>query len=188
MEMTPVKKGFTLIEVMVVLSVLALLTVLGYSFFGSILKEARNKAYVTGIGNNLYALETAWLRHEQKTGNRLSSTDLSALVDAGELRAIPSLPEGAIDPTVTVPTGYICFTGNDYGGPSAANDVICYAQGVTAELCDTWNDERTSIGHSHTDTTSMAVIGALLDADNPVCWHFTSATPSHVIVSRIESN
>ncbi len=52
-------RAFTLIEVMVVLSILALIAILAYNFFGSTMKEATVSQAATKIYNDLRVISDA---------------------------------------------------------------------------------------------------------------------------------
>lgn len=84
------KKAFTLIEVMVVLSILAIIAILAYNFFGGTMKEASLKQATTKLYNDMRTMDDAISKYEIDNGTL--PADLDALVTAGILKAIPTPP------------------------------------------------------------------------------------------------
>lgn len=62
------KKGFTLIEVMVVLSIVALVAILSYSFFGDSIREAFEKRNLIALEKQIHSVETAFGRWRMNGG------------------------------------------------------------------------------------------------------------------------
>lgn len=85
------KAAFTLIEVMVVLSILAIIAILAYNFFGSTMKEAKVKQAVTKFQRDLELLTQAVDLYHSKNGTYPSN--MNALLSDGVLSAEPLQPQ-----------------------------------------------------------------------------------------------
>lgn len=136
-------KGFTLIEVMVVLSILALVAILAYNFFGSTMKEAKLKSNVTQLKKDMQAISTAWGLYYAKNGAHPGSVD--ALVTDGQLKAAPVPPN---DTVVTPPGGYGVRDDYDCMGSVAMQDPnpcvkddLVRVYYVKKEICEAVNAE-----------------------------------------------
>lgn len=89
------KKAFTLIEVMVVLSILAIIAILAYNFFGGTMKDANSKQAITKIYNDLRVIDDAVSKYEIDNGTL--PPDLNTLVTSGIIKAIPQPPQQCWD-------------------------------------------------------------------------------------------
>jgi prepilin-type N-terminal cleavage/methylation domain-containing protein len=148
------KNAFTLIEVMVVLSILAIIAILAYNFFGSTMKEAVRKQRVTKIYNDLRTLSNAYEMYEVQEGVP-PFADLATYPDimtAGLLKAVPTTIVPQTGPT----NSYYFRSDINFVGPTAATDhVIAYAvsqagSGIgleTNEICKDFNDRYSTQGH-----------------------------------------
>lgn len=86
-------RAFTLIEVMVVLSILALIAILAYNFFGGVMKEATLKQQVTKVYNDLRILSDATAKYEMDNGSvGAIDTSIGTLVTAGIIKSLPTTP------------------------------------------------------------------------------------------------
>lgn len=121
-------KGFTLIEVMVVLSILALIAILAYNFFGSTMKEAQIKQKTTQIFNDLRVVSDACELFYNKTGSWPTDVDGNDLVNAGIIKAMPS------DIWLNI--------GEDKGGPTTDPDLFVAhwsSDQVMPDVCKAFN-------------------------------------------------
>jgi len=131
------KRGFTLIEVLVVLSILAIVAVLAYNFFGSSMKEAKLTQATSKIYNDLRVLSDAAQVYEVKHGTL--NTDLAGLVADGIIKAAPT-PDPAV---MAIPGGnyeYSYFAG-DYLAPFGGDDDLVNLGGVNLEVCGAYNEK-----------------------------------------------
>lgn len=142
------KRAFTLIEVMVVLSILAIIAILAYNFFGSTMKDASLTTEVVKVHNGLRVLADAHQEYIRKNGQdvpgHLDSNDGSMLTYF-DVKSLPPEPKD----------NYQDFSGgrtaahNDYNydpanrnmNPAAGstNDGLFNFAIVTDEFCVAYN-------------------------------------------------
>jgi prepilin-type N-terminal cleavage/methylation domain-containing protein len=151
-------RAFTLIEVMVVLSILAIIAILAYNFFGSTMKQAAVSSQATQIYRDMLAIDTAYNLAAMKTGAHWEVsapavtpiTNISTIIDDGGLRVVPTPPQNAYDPDEYFTWGYeYGLLGNnvwDFGGPSTAKDLTIALFGVTRDVCQELNTKYSSVG------------------------------------------
>lgn len=87
------RRGFTLIEVMVVLSLLAMITVLAYNFFGNTMREARLRQAATKFYNDFRILSDAMDEFYRRNGRLPTAAEVNGdkiLVTSGILKAMPT--------------------------------------------------------------------------------------------------
>lgn len=82
-------RAFTLIEVMVVLSILAIIAILAYNFFGNTMKEASIKQATTKVYNDLRVMADAVEMYKIKNGVYPPHYQMGDLVTDGQLKARP---------------------------------------------------------------------------------------------------
>lgn len=140
------RRAFTLIEVMVVLSILAIIAILAYNFFGSTMKEATLKQQATRIYNDLRVLSDATEKYFIDNGSYYaggSDPALDPLVTSGILKSRPGKMHGG-------DAWWSFWTTADRGGPTAAADTYLeYGYDGAAsidELCRKYNEMFTSLG------------------------------------------
>lgn len=149
------RKAFTLIEAMVVLSVLAIISILAYNFFGNTIKEAKYSQAATKIFKDLNSLVSAYELH-LKDGraaisgtHQLQNADFYNLVSNGYLRQLPQQDQAY---EWTGMGDYRFSSGINYGGKSGAADVswMMYFQGgsraETDGICELFNERYSSLG------------------------------------------
>jgi prepilin-type N-terminal cleavage/methylation domain-containing protein len=154
-----INRAFTLIEVMVVLSILAIIAILAYNFFGNTMKEARLSADATKIYNDLTAIATAYEKIMMETGSYIiptgnpDVTGISAFpefLNEGGLKAIPAPPASGEDLlSINIwPYAYGILAGDnvDLGGPTVATDPALNLPDVDSELCDFYNEKYSEVG------------------------------------------
>lgn len=143
-------KAFTLIEVMVVLSILALIAILAYNFFGGTMKEAKLKRDATVIYEGLRAVTDASELYYIK--NSAWPANLNDLVSGGFLKSVPPLVDSSIDSWPVIQTA------SDWGGPTNAADIgIYYYRGLPSGgdlTCRKFNEMFTSLGGGVPPTTA----------------------------------
>jgi prepilin-type N-terminal cleavage/methylation domain-containing protein len=81
--------GLTLVELMVVITIIGLLSAIVYANFGDVRKQARDKVRMTDLKEIQLALEL------YKSQNSQYPTGLSSLVTEGFLPVVPSDPSGS---------------------------------------------------------------------------------------------
>lgn len=133
-------KAFTLIEVMVVLSILALIAILAYNYFGSTMKEAKLKHAATKLLSDMQTLEQAYLLYEAQTGTSPPTGFApvkTAILDSGILKAWPTPDlswkgaDAGEDPDYRAYNNYDDFP----TGAGATNDAAIIARKLTKEVC-----------------------------------------------------
>lgn len=130
------RSAFTLIEVMVVLSILAITAVLAYNYFGGTMREASVTQRAARVYNDLRVLSAAMERYAMDNGGAWpprQADGMAALVDGGYLK-------GALTPdpdttTAGTDTYDVYPDWDDIGGPSAATDDVVEIYGVEPEVC-----------------------------------------------------
>lgn len=162
------RRAFTLIEVMVVLSVLAIIAILAYNFFGGTIKEASLKQMAVQLGKDMATIENTYHEYMRITGSEpdLSSdaaraTYKQAVVDLGIVRQWPVPHEDWLNPSGTCastrspggPLGW--FLGyTNYAGDATA-DFAYYMFCLRPDLCAKFNELYTDLGAttntSHTE-------------------------------------
>ena len=134
-------KGFTLIEVMVVLSILAIIAILAYNFFGSTMKEATLKQQVTKLYNDLRTFDDAAALYFTKNGSHPANID--ALVSAGIIKAIPAPPSSLAAIPYDHLATYAKYPDNNDAGDTSESDrafSLEVGAGISDELCSAFNE------------------------------------------------
>jgi prepilin-type N-terminal cleavage/methylation domain-containing protein len=90
-------RAFTLIEVMVVLSILTIIAILAYNFFGSTMKEAAEKQKSVEIYRALNVLADGFDLYYAKNGTE--TTFWPDLLTDGIIKSNPSITVGAVTTT-----------------------------------------------------------------------------------------
>ena len=85
------KKGFTLLELLVVLAILAILIAIAIPVY----KNQKEKAAITAHNANVRVLETALESYRQDNSGKLPG-DLEDLVKGEYIKSVPKLPAGAV--------------------------------------------------------------------------------------------
>lgn len=127
------KRGFTLIEVMVVLSILALIAVLAYSFFGSSMREAKLSQAATKMYNDFRVINDAVERYEMETGSW--PADVAALVSAGYLKAVPQPIDAGFQRGAPYTGEYNFSATYDNMNAGTVSDAAIVAYYFTDEFC-----------------------------------------------------
>ena len=86
------KKGFTLLELLVVLAILAILIAIAIPVY----KNQKEKAAITAHNANVRVLETAVESYKQDNNGKLPK-DINELATGGYIKSVPNLPAGAVD-------------------------------------------------------------------------------------------
>lgn len=109
------KPGFTLFELLVTISIIAVLTAVAVVSFGGVTKKARDSRRMADLEKMRIALEAA-----RQVGNTYPES-LTDLVDGGFLQQVPVDPKAGGDYTYTRLSGYtyqICSDVEDLGSTS----------------------------------------------------------------------
>lgn len=133
------KNAFTLIEVMVVLSVLAIIAILAYNFFGSTMKEAKVKQRATQIYNEMNAIATAVELYYVKNGTYPSdlAAGIDQLVADGQLKAPIYKPP---QDTVSAAKNYDLYVEDyNYCGGGSADVLLWVSDYVNDDVCAKFN-------------------------------------------------
>lgn len=136
-------KAFTLIEVMVVLSILAIVAILSYNFFGSTMREAEINRITTKYIRDLNLLTDAFEMYYTDHGSYPAiNTEIDALVGGGYIKEYPTL-----DPdwnTYGDDYEYLTTCYDDLGGESTARGPCIYTNVDThpdsKEVCERLNE------------------------------------------------
>lgn len=122
------KKGFTLVELLVVITIIAILSVIGMAVFTGVQKNARDSRRKSDISAMSKALETKFDQTTGKYPTALANTDFSTGI-------IPDDPQGSTNPyktTLTTSSFTLCAklensTGNaDSDSGAAKSNGIYY--------------------------------------------------------------
>lgn len=147
------KNAFTLIEVMVVLSILAIIAILAYNFFGSTIKDARLSQAATKIKNDIFVISSGLEKYYMDGGVEAdvenydgSDTPKAAveLVGRNILRTYPKPDTAAIDPTYVGRCAsaknhqYVSSRPADYTG-DGLNDLRLVLDGIPLDVCLKFN-------------------------------------------------
>lgn len=122
--------AFTLIEVMVVLSILAIIAILAYNFFGSTMKEGKLTQASVQYFEGFRVISDAVEKYYLDTG--ALPVNAAALVSSGTLKALPTPPTGTYGGGST-DFGYI--PGYDDMDSVGASDDTIYFDGVNEDVC-----------------------------------------------------
>lgn len=103
------RRGFTLIEVLVVLTVLALVAALAYTLFDQVTQDAKKKQWATKVHNDLRTLAEGYELYRMKNGTLPAAVEYrgASLVSAGVLKALIPPP-----PRINDSTGNSILIGN----------------------------------------------------------------------------
>ena len=82
------KKGFTLLELLVVLAILAILIAIAIPVY----KNQKEKAARTAHNANVRVLETALESYRQDNGKLPDKLDINELVRGGYIKSVPKVP------------------------------------------------------------------------------------------------
>lgn len=131
-------KGFTLIEVMVVLSILAIIAILAYNFFGSTMKEAKDSQAATKLYNDMRTIADGLDLYVNKNGAYPPDRgDESLLVSTGILKSLPTLVKL---PGAPVNDDYEWFPAYDnMDGIGANDDTLTTYTNMTLDVCAEFN-------------------------------------------------
>jgi len=111
------KKGFTLFELLVSISIIAIMTAVAVVSFGGVNKRARDSKRIADLEKIRLALEAA-----KQVGSTYPST-LNALVGTSLLQQVPKDPKTGTVYTYSRPTNYtyqICATVEDLGSTNSS--------------------------------------------------------------------
>lgn len=134
------KQAFTLIEVMVVLSILSIIAILAYNFFGGTMKEATLKQQVTKLYNDLRVLDDASNEYYRKNGSFPSVE--ADIVTAGIIKALPTPPSGAGTTAYLHNNSYAKYPDHNDAGDTSTSDGAWSTNngGISDELCAAFNE------------------------------------------------
>lgn len=142
------KRAFTLIEVMVVLSVLAIIAILAYNFFGGTMKDATLTQQVTKIKRDLQTISDAIILYESRGLGTISNVDAdpSLLVSTGVLKSLPTPPPvftaGFETNQYRIDEQYDRFGPASVQAPNpATDDDVVQVRNVTDDVCKKVNEE-----------------------------------------------
>lgn len=141
-------RGFTLIEVMVVLSILAIIAVLAYNFFGNTVKEAKLKQAATQTYKDMRVLNDAWDEYIRLNGAEFAynpENTFADTVDAGIIKALPHPPSAAAGTGGLQPDYYVYDAWDNFAG-TATQDRVIEMYNVNDAFCAQFNDLYTSLG------------------------------------------
>lgn len=179
--MSKSQNGFTLIEVLVVLSLLALIAILAYNLFGNTMKDASYTAAATQIHKELTSLDAAmdeWSRiNDGEAYGAVIPADKILLQD-GVIKASPIFPEAAKNST---PPWEYRYQGIGFGYKTAANDLTIRAINVNDATCRKFNELFTPWGNY------LPLSGELSTATPPhmpVCVNHASADVNTIYFVR----
>lgn len=82
------KKGFTLLELLVVLAILAILIAIAVPVY----KNQKEKAAITAHNANVRVLETAVESYRQDKGKLPDKLDINELVNGNYIKSVPKVP------------------------------------------------------------------------------------------------
>lgn len=134
-------KAFTLIEVMVVLSILAIIAILAYNFFGGTMRDASMKQAATQLYRALQTIDDGATLEEIKTGQTWASYDLEDLVTAGHIKSVPTPPSASIcDGACGGMYSFMFVDGyEDYDNNGQSDDVFIIGD-LSHEFCGIFSD------------------------------------------------
>jgi prepilin-type N-terminal cleavage/methylation domain-containing protein len=124
------RRAFTLIEVMVVLSILAIIAILAYNFFGSTMKSATTTQTAVKVYNDLVAISGAAELYAIDNGALPAGNNgqVEALIlDGGYLKSWPVSPSSGGD-------YFYANAMDDMDGGAVADDVI-YTNNFSDDVC-----------------------------------------------------
>lgn len=136
------RHAFTLIEVLVVLSILALVAILSYNFFGGTMRDAAAVQGATKAYNDMRVISDALDLFELKTGAPLAGSSLAPLVDGGYLKSLPTMTSSmALNPAVA---GYIYDSAMSDLDVDGDDDSYIATENVTMDICKAFNEKYAS--------------------------------------------
>lgn len=147
----PKKNAFTLIEVMVVLSVLAMVAVLAYNFFGSVIKDAKDTQAAASLANDMKNFEFAYSELVRTNGaDPANNTINSAAVAAGIIKAGIKPDRSIYRPTCAsawsaISSGYWSGAATNYAA-SPAIDYHVSMECIPESVCKKFNELYTTVG------------------------------------------
>ena len=189
------RPGFTLIEVMVVLSILALITILAYSFFGNVYTEAVNKQHAVKMFRQLQAINDGYLEYVNRhgvrptiTNNTQSAEFKNQLVTEGILRQVP-IPDVAwltsdtcsIESSPGGTDGWV-VNYSSYGG-TAEVEFYSYIYCVSDPVCKAFNNLYTNLGSNIGDYHHNVE-----DTGGDICASNTGAYGGNLVLGIAELN
>lgn len=170
-------RAFTLIEVMVVLSILALIAILAYNFFGSTMKEATLKQQVTKIYNDMRIIDDAIQLYYMENSTVPTAAEL---ISSGKLKSFPTPPVAA---TYTINSTFANTAGTVAGDTVVG---IWGASDVTQDLCTAINDySGNGQGYPAIDPNIGANELNAIDDGSILCFNDLDNGPNSVIMLSI---
>ncbi len=127
------EKGFTLLELLIVIIVLALIAVLLFSFLGNPLQKTSVQSSAVQIADNLRVLDEAWNQYYVSKTTEPASID--AIVTEGILKAKPEPPSAAKKSGYSGTFAYTVDTTNYNLGGSTTKDTVILLEGITDDVC-----------------------------------------------------
>ena len=106
-------KGFTLVELIVVMAILAILAALAVPAFNNVLKESRYKSHNANVKMIQEAVEVYYANNgDLSTGDGTTAIDIDDLVSEGLLKEpVPDVPYGGTDKYAVTPDAEDLTTG-----------------------------------------------------------------------------
>lgn len=184
MSTRTLKKGFTLIEVMVVLSILAIIAVLAYNFFGGTMKEATLTQNAAKIADDMRVLDDGYAKHYLDASAYPANYD--ELVTDGVLKAKPTPPKSSLETAFAAEVYTLDTTGYTMVG-TAAKEHVALLKGVTDDVCKEVNNRYSDLGAAIlTYANAAAVTGA--NTQKTIFCYDDTALAANVVVKLLVSN
>ena len=129
------KKGFTLVELLAVIVVLAIIALIGYTAVGPIITDSRNSSAENNILQYIHSVEVGCAAY-QATNNGTTNIDITKALSKANFTG--NAPTGSTT-TGTVAfklDGSTCKVTSDIGSTATSNDVSCTYKKLTTSSTD----------------------------------------------------
>lgn len=168
---------------MVVLSVLAIIAILAYNFFGGTMKEARTKWAATKIYNDMRQIEDALALYHNDNGSYPTLTaepdynGLQSLVAGGYLKSVPVQLESTVTYALRGFSGSAVW--NADGAGSADYILHTATTNITEDICKAINNTYTSVVDIPAPSAASPNVQPL------ICWNYSGDAANVYRVSKI---
>lgn len=182
------KSAFTLIEVMIVLSILSIIVILAYNFFGSTIKDASEKQLLLQTHNEMQAIAVAYEQYVIRYGKEMDSglsypAKMDLLVTEGLLREAMRP-----DPRIATLSDYAItqspIADQDFAGAPNLDGYVQAAFVPTDHLCKKWNELYASgIGYNFEAMIPVGAKTRVVNRHNVFCVEASSNKYLRMVIS-----
>ena len=118
------KKGFTLVELLAVIVVLAIIALIGYTAVGPIITDSRNSSAENNILQYIHAVEVGCAAY-QATNNGTTDIDITKSLSKANFTGVAPTGSTEEEKVAFKLDGSTCKVTSDLGAIATSNEVSC---------------------------------------------------------------